>query len=113
MGQSMLWLTPAGEEMAEHDWSNAFARCLGLLLYAEGFLDVDRYGRQVRDEEFLWLMNAHYESIDFVLPHRGGIWRRLLDTAVDPSGETETAPIHSPYPLRGRSLALLILETSK
>src|SRR5690606_13239261 len=83
MGQSMLWLTPAGKEMTVQDWRNPFARCLGLLLYAEGFLDVDRYGRRIQDGEFLLLLNAHYEPIDFVLPQRGGDWRSVIDTALE------------------------------
>jgi len=110
IGQSMLWLTPTGEEMSEHDWRNAFARCVGLLLYAEGCLDVDPYGRRIEDDEFLLLLNAHYEPIDFTLPDRSGVWHRVIDTALEP--RPATAPVRAPYRLHGRSLALLRLEAN-
>src|SRR5690606_9603900 len=111
MGQSMLWLTPEGKEMSVQDWRNPFARCLGLLLYAEGFLDVDRFGRRIQDEEFLLLLNAHYEPIDFVLPRRGGVWRLLVDTAQEaPMSAGASLADDTRFRLQGRSLALLYLE---
>lgn len=112
--RSLLWLTPAGAEMSDEDWRNPFARCLGLLLCADGHFDVDAYGRPVEDDEFLLLLNAHHEPIDFDLPERGGTWQAVVDTArYAPAGtcaKTGPSPSVSAYPIQGRSLALLRRE---
>jgi isoamylase len=110
-GQSLLWLTPDGNVMRDEDWGNPFARCLGLVICAEGFIDVDPHGRQIQDDEFLLLLNAHYEPIEFALPDRGGPWRAIVDTA-RPVSVREAAPEIAPqrYPLQGRSLALMRRE---
>ena len=107
----LRWLTPSGTEMRDEDWRNPFVRCLGMLHCAEGQFDVDAYGRPIEDDEFLLLLNAHHEPIDFVLPRKPGVWRPVVDTAADARGSAPAGP-HPDlrYRLEGRSLALLRLE---
>src|SRR5690606_28979497 len=108
----LVWLTPSGTEMRDEDWRNPLVRCLGMLHRAEGQLDVDAYGRPVEDEEFLLLLNAHHEPIEFALPKRGGVWRPVFDTAAEAcalSTLKETRPDRR-YRIEGRTVALLRIE---
>jgi len=108
----LIWLTPTGTEMSDEDWHNPHALCIGLLHCAEGQIDVDKYGRPVEDDEFVLLLNAHHEPIDFALPRRGGAWRVVVDTAAETDRRSASAPASADerYRLEPCSLALLRLE---
>ena len=64
----LRWLTPAGTEMTDGDWSDASA--LALALYLDGSDDPDRAadGTPLLDDDFLVLVNAWWEPLEFVLP---------------------------------------------
>jgi glycogen operon protein len=108
--KDIIWLKPDGTEMTADEWEHDFARCLGVYLAGEALNETDARGRPVEDESFLVLFNAHHEEIAFRLPDYGaGRWSALVDTAHEgglaPDGILEPA---AQYPLRGRSLALLL-----
>jgi glycogen operon protein len=108
--KDLVWLTPEGREMSDEEWNQSFARCLGLFLAGEGLDEVDERGRPVQDENFLLLLNAHHERIDFVLPafREGARWWLELDTSREEGfARGEIFAGGNPYPLQGRSLALL------
>jgi glycogen operon protein len=93
----ILWLAPHGGAMSDADWKLPFARCIGALFSGE--------------EELLLLLNAHDGEIGFALP--GGAWNVLLDTAGERAGERAgESAFDKSYPLRPRSLALLVKSTS-
>ena len=104
--KDVAWLNPTGAEMNDTEWDQAFARALGVYLGGAALERVDGRGRPITDDNFLLLFNAHYEPIPFTLPPcRGGCsWRALIDTARDDLRPLEQG---EPYPLEGRSLALL------
>jgi isoamylase len=54
-------------------------------------------------------LNAHHETIPFVLPKpRLTHWRVLLDTSIAADAPSaEPLPFGAPYPLQGRSMAVL------
>jgi glycogen operon protein len=106
----LSWWRPDGMEMTEADWNNAEARCLGLLLAGDAITEPDARGERIRDDTLLILLNAHYETIPFVLPTyremRG--WELLVNT--DGSLLCPPYPVYKgqdSYPLTGRTLALL------
>jgi isoamylase len=106
--KDIVWLKPDGAEMSDEEWDQHFARCLGVYLAGDGLRETDRRGRRVLDHNFLLLFNAHHEAIRFVLPDFGGSWRPVLDTAFDGGlADGAVQPAGAPYPLQGRSLALL------
>jgi len=78
----LAWFRPDGKQMGDEDWTNGFARSLGMLLNGERLPDVDSRGERVVDDSFLVLMNAHNEAVDFSLPGRpfGRSWQVMLDT---------------------------------
>ena len=108
--KDIYWLKPDGKEMLEHDWHNGFARCLGLYMIGDALLDRDPHNHRLFDDDFVMLLNTHYDAIPFTLPPSPGKkpWRRVLDTAlgydVDEVGEVFSPDV---YPLQCRSLVLL------
>jgi isoamylase len=82
--KDVMWFNPGGNEMSEEDWSLPFARCLGMMLSGDTIDVLNFQGDPIRDDTFLFLINAHYETISFLLPGQEHIeWQLLLDTATE------------------------------
>jgi isoamylase len=113
--KDIVWHRPDGREMTDEEWNQEFARCLGVALSGAAIDEVNERGQRVRDENFLLLMNAHFEEIPFVLPSPpiGAGWIVLIDTSCQTSGEANRFFLgNASYPLQARSLALLIERAS-
>src|SRR5207302_301473 len=69
-------------EMTDEEWNNESARSLGIFLSGKLEEQAER-GEPVTDQDFLLLMNAHHESIPFLLPAppTGVGWVGLVDTS--------------------------------
>ena len=104
--KDILWLTPEGREMSNEEWDQGFARCLGVFLAGRGLAESDERGQPIDDDDLVLLLNAHHEEITFVLPGAAQRYNVLVDTAAAEGASTHFAP-GDPYPLAGRSLALL------
>ncbi|HEY3459824.1 MAG TPA: NUDIX domain-containing protein [Casimicrobiaceae bacterium] len=107
--KDIAWLKPDGAEMTEQEWNVGFARCLGVYLDGRRLGESDARGRDVTDDDFIVLFNAHDGPIPFTLPAFDGAgWLVLLDTARDDGllQDGTFSPDHA-YPLEGRSLVLL------
>jgi glycogen operon protein len=82
--RDVMWFNPGGNEMTLAEWTSPFVRCLGMLVSGDAQDLVDEHGEQVRDDTFLLLINAHYESVPFVLPGEEQLeWAQILDTEND------------------------------
>jgi len=113
--KDIVWLKPDGSEMTDEEWSQDFARCLGVYLAGSALTEIDARGHRIVDDDFVVLFNAHHDSVPFRLPsailapHGDGLWQAIVDTALDdglaPDGVFEAESV---YPLEGRSLALLM-----
>jgi isoamylase len=88
----LRWFTPAGTEMTGADWSDPNA--LAIALYLDGSDDPDRAadGTWLVDDDFLVLVNAWWEPLEFVLPatRPQARWRVEVDT-YDPASEAGPA----------------------
>jgi glycogen operon protein len=113
--KDLSWFRPDGEEMTDEDWKQGYVRCLGVRLAGDRIEEKDHLGNPIFDDTFLLLINAHHEPIQFTLPpHPINLqWQLVLDTV------QEVIPAHAPlisegkyYDLKGRSLALLQIETA-
>ncbi len=64
----LRWFTPAGTEMTAANWADPNA--LAIALYLDGSDDPDRAadGTWLTDDDFLVLVNAWWEPLEFVLP---------------------------------------------
>jgi isoamylase len=84
----LCWFTPAGTEMTAADWSDVNA--LAITLYLDGSDDPDQAedGTPLLDDDFLVLVNAWWQELDFVLPatRAEAAWRVELDS-FDPTRE--------------------------
>ncbi|NIQ01847.1 MAG: glycogen debranching enzyme GlgX, partial [Nitrospinaceae bacterium] len=112
--KDITWISPSGREMTDKEWETPYARCLGFRLNGQAIDDVDEYNRPVQDETLLILLNAHHESVSFVLPAhtRGTRWEVILDTSArDPVHPRTVARGGRAYPLKDRTLAVFILQT--
>jgi glycogen operon protein len=106
----LRWYTPAGAQMTLADWGDPGARSVAV--YLDGADDPDRAadGTLLTDDDFLLLINAWWEPLDFVVPatRTGQIWDTEIDT-YEPSGVaapgTRTAGDH--VTVRPRSIVLL------
>jgi glycogen operon protein len=82
--KDVMWFNPGGNEMGEKDWSLPLARCLGMMLSGDTIDVLSFQGEPIRDDTFLFVINAHYETIPFLLPgHEGVEWQLLIDTATE------------------------------
>ena len=81
--RDIAWLKPDGSEMTEEDWTNGFARTLGVFLNGKAIPTPDPRGEPIVDDSFYILFNAHHESIGFQLPgvSIGKRWVKILDTS--------------------------------
>ena len=109
--KDLAWFRPDGKEMTDEDWDNPSARCLGLRLAGDAIEDVDARGNRIVDDTLLILLNAHYESIFFVLPaHRARVrWEVVLDTSVSTGKPRRRQFVRggAAHNLQARSLSLL------
>ncbi|MES2354094.1 MAG: glycogen debranching protein GlgX [Pseudomonadota bacterium] len=108
--KDILWLNSDGQEMSDDEWQRSFARCLGVLLFGEALEEKNRRGQPVRDDNFLLLLNAHHETIQFTMPSvgDGAGWLPVLDTYYGLTQQhTQVFDDGENYPLQARSLALL------
>jgi glycogen operon protein len=76
------WFTPSGTPMTGADWADAGS--LALTIYLDGSDDPDRSddGTMLLDDDFLVLVNAWWQPLDFTVPAtRNGLsWQTCLDT---------------------------------
>jgi glycogen operon protein len=85
----LRWFAPAGTEMTAANWSDQSA--LAIALYLDGSDDPDRAadGTWLVDDDFLVLVNAWWEPLEFVLPvtRPQAVWQVEIDT-YDPPPQT-------------------------
>jgi glycogen operon protein len=105
------WFRPDGRRMSQRDWQREDARALGVFLNGAEIPSLDPHGREIWDDSFLILFNAHFEAIEFLLPTRrfGVRWAHELATA-----EPELAPGALEYaarqPVKVESRSLLVIR---
>ncbi|HJY02359.1 MAG TPA: glycogen debranching protein GlgX, partial [Streptosporangiaceae bacterium] len=78
----LSWFTPAGTPMTSGDWSDPNALAVGI--YLDGSDDPDRAadGTLLLDDDFLVLVNAWWEPLDFTIPpaRPGQAWQLAIDS---------------------------------
>ncbi len=111
--KDIMWFSPNGSEMKVKDWQNGFAKCVGMLISGATVDIRDAKNEIVKDNTFLLLFNAHYESLTFILPGRQEIrWQPVLDTALDVGfvSQSKVLSAGEEIELIERSLVLLQLS---
>ena len=109
--KDILWLRPDGKEMTDDEWNRESTKTLGVFLSGEGLDEVDERGQPLRDNNFLMLMNAHFEDMPFQLPTvaSGMCWAAVVDTSCQTARQPAVLyEAGSSYPLKARSMVVLI-----
>jgi glycogen operon protein len=106
--KDLYWMKPDGTEMSDADWNAGHVRCLGMALPGDQIAETDERGEKIAGNTFAILLNAHHESISFLLgaDRRDLRWKCILDTGA-PSPELRTFEHASIFPLQARSLVVL------
>jgi glycogen operon protein len=107
--KDVTWLTPAGEEMAEANWTDGMARSLGVLL--DGRAQPTGIRRRGTDVTVLLILNAYHDAVNFKLPKvvGGRNWIPLVDTNqpdLGRHGRPKPFRLGHEYLVTGRSLLL-------
>jgi isoamylase len=109
------WFLPEGGVMEEHNWTEDFAKSLGVFLNGMGLHSVGLKGEKVIDDSFYVIFNAHHDQLEYVLPgtQYAAQWEKVLDTAysMPPSGEVYEAS--ASVVVSGRSMVLLRSSNNK
>jgi isoamylase len=109
--ESVQWFRSDGLRMRKKDWDEAgWMRTLGMYLHGRAAEIRDVKGEPVQDDDFLLLLNGHWEPVDFHLPKKlvAGRWYFAFDTnRPDLPVDTEMVTLKQPIRLEGRSLAVL------
>ena len=109
--KDIYWLDPSGREMTDAAWNAPLVRALGVLMVGDAIDDIDERGRLVSGDTLLILLNAHFESVPFVLPAAGNghQWVRVIDT-IDAHPPEARFIGGTKYALQGRTVVLFTLE---
>jgi isoamylase len=87
------WYTPSGTAMTSENWADPNGRSLSLYLDGRDDPDQAADGSLLVDDDFLFLANAWWEALEFVIPSSrpGQIWHGELDT-FDPTKPPTPSP---------------------
>lgn len=81
--EQMAYLRPEGGEMTDNDLNNPDTHCLGLFIDGVRINEQTEDGQDIGDEQLLWILNAYWEDISFMLPKLEGkrsSWQIIIDT---------------------------------
>ena len=105
----IAWLRPDGDPMSDEDWSQAYAKAIGVFLNGEEIAEPDEHGRRVVGDSLLLLLNAADHTVDFTLPSAeiGEAWRQVISTAEPGASERDTLKAGDRLPVEARALVVL------
>ena len=95
----LMWFTPAGTPMTVDGWRDPEARSLALYLDGADAPDLADDGSPLVDDDFLMLVNAWWEPLDFTIPpsRPGQIWhprdRHLRSEATELAGKVSAGDV--------------------
>jgi glycogen operon protein len=108
----LQWFTPAGAWLTDADWSDPNALAVALYLDGSDAPDRARDGTWLIDDDFLVLVNAWWEPLDFVLPETRpeAAWRAQVDThdLSSPAGSAAARKAGDHVTVGPRSVVVLV-----
>jgi len=107
--KDVAWLTPVGTEIADENWNDGNARCMGVLL--DGRAQPTGVHRRGVDQSLLLILNSHHDVVPFLLPEvvGGQRWTLLIDTNQRDQEDEPTFEFDTTYEVTGRSFLLFEL----
>jgi glycogen operon protein len=111
--ESVRWIRSDGSDMQVDDWENGgWMRTLGMFMDGNAPEIRDPDGLEIRDNNYLVLLNAHHEAVDFKIPRSlsKSKWKVELDTA-QPTANGGQRVARSMIKIEGRSLVVLFSKS--
>ena len=86
--RQLRWYTPAGSIVTGEQWADPTARAVAIYLEGQDAPDRAADGTLLVDDDFLVLVNAWWEPLDFIVPQSPDpqVWQAEIDT-FDPEAE--------------------------
>jgi isoamylase len=112
---SVRWFRADGKEMASDDWDNGgWMRTIGMYLDGNAQEIRDPEEVETKDDDFILVLNAHHEPVDFRLPPEMSRlkWTVYLNTAPSETGG-DAERTKAAFKIEGRSLLLLRHERKR
>jgi isoamylase len=108
----IVWFDTTGERMTEEQWTEGYAKSVGVFLNGNDLGMRGPHGEDIADDSFLMLFNASEYGLDFSLPDAalGDEWSAVIDTnepmledgeRIHKAGETVVVESRSMVVLRG------------
>ncbi|GAB3718349.1 glycogen debranching protein GlgX [Spirosoma flavus] len=82
--EQIAYLLPDGGEMTAHDLENPHTHCLALFIDGMRVDEQTEDGQDIGDEQLLWILNAYWEDVPFLLPkiaRKKSTWKVVIDTS--------------------------------
>jgi isoamylase len=111
--ESVRWIRSDGKDMQVDDWENGgWMRTLGMFMDGNAPEIKDPEGLEVRDNNYLVLLNAYHEPVDFKIPKSlsKSKWKVELNTAQPTTAGGEEIARRT-IKIEGRSLIVLFSDS--
>ena len=110
--KDIAWLSATGKELTDDEWNSGCVHSIGVRLNGESIDEVDERGERITGDTLLMLLSNQTVAESFILPRHkhSERWMPVFDTSVDEIADTAYCTGES-YPLNGRSVAVLILQS--
>ncbi|ANN66010.1 glycogen debranching protein GlgX [Bordetella bronchialis] len=104
------WISPAGVDIADDQWSDPGMRCFGLII--DGRARATGIRRPASDATLMLVFNAHHDMVEFKVPEIPGSdqWTCMIDTNAPVRTELPSFESGDVYQVTGRSLLLFALQ---
>ncbi len=82
--EQVAYLLPGGGEMTSDDLNNPGTHCLALFIDGKRVEEQTEDGQDIGDEQLVWILNAFWEDIPFMLPkitRKTSTWELVVNTA--------------------------------
>jgi isoamylase len=108
--EDIAWFKPDGQEMLEESWKNGFVKSLAVFLNGHKLRARDINGKQLTDDSFYVVFNAHHEAVSFRMPAEkyGKSWKLVLNTSLGFVDEQKTIKAAEEFRVEERSLMLFL-----
>ncbi len=109
------WFRPDGNIMTIHDWENGGDQAIGVYLSGDGIPGKTSDGKQLKDDDFYLIFNAHHESLTFRLPPEdfSRSWMLIMDTGEGRFYKNDQTTLEPGQELRVKERSVVLLQSPK
>ncbi|MFD2936966.1 glycogen debranching protein GlgX [Spirosoma flavum] len=110
--EQVAYLSPDGGEMTSDDLNNSNTHCLAIFIDGLRVTEQTEDGQDIGDEQLIWILNAYWEDIQFMLPKIGrksSLWEVIVDTT-DGQINSDVAAVKGGHPIHVSSRSSILLR---